>query len=81
MRIFAKYDLLRFSQPEPELPPCGELLLLREVELHLLARVPDHEGDGQGDVDRDEVEVQGDNYPRVDDEVPTTKQYLKIIIQ
>ena len=46
MCIFAKYDLLRFSQPEPELPPGGELLLLREVELHLLARVPAHEGGG-----------------------------------
>ena len=57
-------NLLCLSKKEPKATPGGKLLLLREVELHLLAGVPDGEGgdsdadtdDDGGDADADDVD-------------------------
>ena len=42
-------DLLCLGKEKPKAAPGGKLLLLREVELHLLAGVPGHDGDHHDD--------------------------------
>ena len=56
--------LLCLGEEKPKVAPGGKLLLFREVELHLLAGVPDGDGgdsdadtdDDGGDADADDVD-------------------------